>query len=381
MMKTELVATVIKSANFQYLRSQCEAFRNSTSNICSTSITCRILLDDYRAGANNVVFPILFSDSIRWVVRVRVGSSEASDDMDTLQSEIATLRLLGSGTTIPVPQIFMYGLHVNNKFGFQYMVMDELSGEPLPSGLARATPERFRDKVASQLARIYFELSKLRFARIGRISPNTGEALGDVELAPLQTGAEDGFPQPSQTSLEYFYMHRKLQNKAALSLNPNNEDWKTACWILDHAVPEIVVQDLLYGPFPLCHLDFHYGNILFDKNYNITGVLDWTGAQTVPWERFFASPELMILPGLSEEQNRPIKEFVASIGKSLDEMQDSSTCEFPCRLSQLMGSTHTELAYRTTYTYPWRTLGAAQIVAKLLFGKDGWQTVKNFRQY
>ena len=47
------------------------------------------------------------------------------------------------------------------------------------------------------------------------------------------------------------------------------------------------------GPFPLCHEDFLHSNIMFDeKTFEVTGVIDWEGACTVPWE-LIAFPEFL----------------------------------------------------------------------------------------
>ena len=47
------------------------------------------------------------------------------------------------------------------------------------------------------------------------------------------------------------------------------------------------------GPFPLCHDDFLHSNIMVDKkSFNVTGIIDWEGACTVPWE-LVAFPEFL----------------------------------------------------------------------------------------
>jgi len=47
------------------------------------------------------------------------------------------------------------------------------------------------------------------------------------------------------------------------------------------------------GPFPLCHDDFLHSNIMVDENsFDVTGIIDWEGACTVPWE-LIAFPEFL----------------------------------------------------------------------------------------
>jgi hypothetical protein len=49
------------------------------------------------------------------------------------------------------------------------------------------------------------------------------------------------------------------------------------------------------GPFYLLHPDFQVSNFLFDSDYNVTALLDWSGCQTVPLESF-ANPPGKIIP-------------------------------------------------------------------------------------
>ncbi|KMU88569.1 hypothetical protein CIHG_06369 [Coccidioides immitis H538.4] len=43
------------------------------------------------------------------------------------------------------------------------------------------------------------------------------------------------------------------------------------------AIPHVINENRIRGPFYLCHLDPHFGNMLFDDDFNLTGV--WTRAQ------------------------------------------------------------------------------------------------------
>ena len=48
------------------------------------------------------------------------------------------------------------------------------------------------------------------------------------------------------------------------------------------------------GPFPLCHDDFLHSNIMVDEaTFKVTGIIDWEGACTVPWE-LIGFPEFLI---------------------------------------------------------------------------------------
>lgn len=47
------------------------------------------------------------------------------------------------------------------------------------------------------------------------------------------------------------------------------------------------------GPFPLCHDNLLHSDILVDEDtFSVTGIIDWEGACTVPWE-LVAFPEFL----------------------------------------------------------------------------------------
>jgi hypothetical protein len=188
---------------------------------------------------------------------------------------------------------------------------------------------------------------------------------------------------PFATSLEYFYTVRQGDNRAVLAKHADEDDWATACWILKQALPAMITQNNIHGPFPLCHLDLHFNNILLDDNYNITGIIDWSEAQTVPLERYAISPEFVTFPGLTAEENEPIKAFCALFVKALKNRerigpQDNISKQSPM-LSDIVGTPMAELVYRCTYSYPWRALSDARLVLRLLYGKEA--TLETFKAF
>jgi aminoglycoside phosphotransferase (APT) family kinase protein len=68
------------------------------------------------------------------------------------------------------------------------------------------------------------------------------------------------------------------------------EDRELAACILLHAALGNLKMEVQCGPFPLFHPDLHYNNIPVDDQYNITGIIDWSGVMTVPQEVFAAVP-------------------------------------------------------------------------------------------
>lgn len=72
-------------------------------------------------------------------------------------------------------------------------------------------------------------------------------------------------------------------------LAESHDDKITVAWLYREAIPQFL-QDGFHHQFPLCHADFGNCNILYDDDHNITGVIDWTWAQSGPWEHFACFP-------------------------------------------------------------------------------------------
>ncbi|KAJ5139031.1 uncharacterized protein N7515_003879 [Penicillium bovifimosum] len=51
------------------------------------------------------------------------------------------------------------------------------------------------------------------------------------------------------------------------------------------------------GPFPLAHDDFYHSNIMVNENsFEVTGIIDWEGAFTVPYELIMFPEILAFMP-------------------------------------------------------------------------------------
>jgi isoamyl acetate esterase len=380
---------VLQKADFPFLcstavqiRQALDAGRSGMSLTPAKSLRCSVDCGRFASGHDNIVLELQFSDSERWVARIRLPdeSSEPDGIETSMLSEIATVRLVSTKTEIPVPQIYGFDVAAANPFEFRYLLMEALPGHAPDAILSRSVPEHQRDKVADQLAEYYYQLSRLRFDRIGRLW--AGRQLHrEASIVPAHEMGS------FHTSLEYFYALRRSQTRAIRADHAGNEQWATAAWILEQALPSMVVEDHVYGPFPLCHVDLHHKNILFDKDFNITGIIDWSGAQTVPLERFLASPEFATFPGLSTEENTPTITFRDKFAAALRVRElttprsvggggsgggggwsEHDMTPSPALISDLIGTPLWEIVYRCTYSFHWRAMSDSRLVLRQIFG-------------
>ena len=158
------------------------------------------------------------------------------------------------------------------------------------------------------------------------------------------------------------------------------------------ALTHVVIEDRVRGPFPLCHLDLHYGNMLFDDEYNLTGIIDWSSAQAAPLEQLSVCPEFVAFPGLSEEENSPIIELRDLVVKNISEMEGRQEKRPPLDnlgvdmaaqrpnltpLSTYMASRGGEITHRQYMASPRGSLWAGKMVAKLVYGNGvTWEQLK-----
>jgi len=96
-------------------------------------------------------------------------------------------------------------------------------------------------------------------------------------------------------------------------------------WLHIQAAPLAVIPELDTGPFLLQHADLTPANIMVDDDFNITGILDWTWACTVPQQSFtvFHAPlssRVNFLPpsNVAEAEARDKKQLIDDVKRFED---------------------------------------------------------------
>ncbi len=361
------IKTVLSTVNFRQLEKVALLARAQHDKREDPDLTCTANTSLFAYGYNNLVLELAFSDHVYWIARIRyrvVGVSEARGHAMDLLSEIATIRTVRERTSIPAPQVFAFDVSPSNEVGCPYMIMEALPGRTLGGSIAAQVPSEHLPKVASQLAEVVYQLYGLAFDRAGRLWRGK-DGDGPLEVIPV-----DAKPCP-RTSLGWFYRQRQRDNRRAMKNHPDDPEWRAACWVLKTAVAHIIIEARARGPFPLCHPDIHAGNLLFDDDYNLTGVVDWAQAQTVPLERLVVTPEILTSPDDPEERNNSVEVLKTLIRDHLQRLElagRAADASSPLVLSSYFGSKRAEITHRCTYTHFSRALWNGQRVASLIFG-------------
>ena len=337
---------ILAQVDLEGLRSIASSLRNGRK--CTIS-------DRYTCGAYNLVFEVLFDDGISWIARLRsaspmqVVSQELVFESPTykqhiMESEVATMKYVRQHTSIPVPEVYAYDTTSTNPAKSPYILMECIHGWRTPLKL-QELPDNVLRNIIDQLANVLFQLSSLQFPKIGYLHDDVdGQYRIDAMLD--RKGKRVG---PFSSAGEYYRW------RADQPLNRSNESLVDLQDALFHSylyrlsLPFLMNGISNEGPFPLAHNDLGVHNVLFDEDWKLVGVIDWSGACVVPWESFAQLPGgVMLGPHLKKEcsetfyQSNRFRQGV--FFESMKRYEDESETEGNISVYKLLGTPTTELA-------------------------------------
>ncbi|KAK6224843.1 hypothetical protein QIS74_03170 [Colletotrichum tabaci] len=262
-----------------------------------------VALDRVASGLNNVVRELEFSDQTRWAARVpieRGGPPQAR--RIKLGDEVATMQFITERSSLPVPRVLAYDTDEDNAAAAPFMLIEVLPGIVAMDALGGyaehrgVIPTRYRQAFYQSVAKCHVQMTALRLPKIGTIIRNPD---GGYESGPLP-----GIGGPFDTAAAFFeawadaveFKRDKETITRMMQRGPISAERMVA--IIDGFPRRIKAMAGRLsrhneGPFPLCHGDFLHSNIMVDEaSFNVTGVIDWEDACTVPWE-LVAFPEFL----------------------------------------------------------------------------------------
>jgi hypothetical protein len=244
-----------------------------------------VVSERYTHGTENIVRELVFNDGVVWIARLSLKKLNPK----IIESEVATMRYVKANTSIPIPEVYSYESSGNNDLGCQYIIMEAVYGRAhchSESSLLLNVPEKEMSKVCMQLADYVLQLNQLRFPRIGSLYFDESDSsiqIGDVFRV------RETF-KSCTTSHEYFYSIASASLKRAIELD--DSEHRQNCFLF--GLLQRAISTKFRRPrsesFPLAHPDFHARNILFDDNFNIVAILDWSYSHTIPIEEFCSVP-------------------------------------------------------------------------------------------
>ena len=188
------------SSFFHCIRDRASLLRNHTP--------CTVDRTKCSRGGYSISLPIVFEDGVYWLLRMTCPSNpnqanlKCDSDAVTsrmIESSVITREYVRNHTTIPVPRVHFHDSRCNNPLKAPFIVMDFVDGVPIPFSDLDAENETQASKIYKQLGQISYQLSKLRFDKIGGISTasNSQPVLGPKFWAPNSGPAHSTAPLPT----------------------------------------------------------------------------------------------------------------------------------------------------------------------------------------
>ncbi|PPQ83221.1 kinase [Psilocybe cyanescens] len=319
MMEPEYVNRVISMV--EQLKPHHRSIESYATSLHPRRLSCQ-LVEHYTWGQSFVVFELLFSDNVSWIIRFGMRPMDAYFNTAAqlerkILNEVAALHLVRQRTTIPIPEIISYHAHPSpfnplgpdfpafvlmtaitgmtiedcgisiEELGSEYDVTGEVS-DPLGGDESKRP---ILQRYLRDIADIHVQLSRITFDRIGSFMI---DAQGEVSVGP---GADFGLG-PFDCAKDYFAIQAEAYEKLAMAAGFDDEadegESADAAQLKRRFVASLWRQAMMplvderddRGPFPMRHGDLHSDNVLVDETGHIVGVLDWDCAGTVPWEAF-----------------------------------------------------------------------------------------------
>lgn len=203
---------------------------------------------------------------------------------EILLSECAVLKWLESAQ-IPAPRLHKYALGHDHDVGVPYMLVDELPGTPYDQ--YSATEEQAK-KVYLQIAEIQSIIHRYPFDHVGSLTLDSngtvcvGTITGDRAGCLAQIG--------SSTDAKAFYVKYAEEHLRLIIDGQLWGQYPTDAYLMFKHLRELALQEKCNplecvgdkGPFYLEHTDDKGDHILVDSQFNVTGIIDWSFARTLP---------------------------------------------------------------------------------------------------
>lgn len=367
------VKEYIDGVNFAALQRRANHCRAAAGEREGSTVLYECWIDPskFALGRCNVVFEVRFPDGVVSVARVFTNHFGVLREEETVitaffRSEVETMQYISDKSHIPVPKVLDYDSNPHNPVNFRFILMEALPGHPLGIPYSNI-PQQNRAHFLDQLADYLLQLGSLSFSSIGCLQYD--RSVESAKIVPLP-GRESVY----DSSSEFVRDVRRQQNLLLLTdetVPSTEEDRELASKVLSLAALKAIRTDFAAGPFPLSHPDLHYNNILVDGNYNITGIIDWSGVSTVPQEVFASISGFRSPPGIAVEEAEPyavcLELFIGALRARESMLLDRGDWLV---VSDFLGSDSAEcLSKALEEGMPWRGVAYAKYLVPLVFGE------------
>ncbi|KAJ6188553.1 hypothetical protein N7519_003461 [Penicillium mononematosum] len=284
-------------------------------------LPCR-LVGGFHNGSYNLGQKFAFDDGAIWFLRLPRASSISPEYADEkVAMEVEALHLVREKTSIPVPEVYAWGLASENQLELgPYILMEFIDGVCLNDVfggthsrlLKEETSDADIEYVYKQIAQFMLQLFKIGFDQIGSLPtprtkyavpsrPLTWKAHEILRVGGVHTfdGQEEGF----STAKEFFqFVNKQDWKQLRYQLNsiagPRTARSRYASLkILESLIPDMTNALYDRGPFKLICDDFGPANMIVRSKEDLTiiGVVDLEWVYAGPAQLFGSAPWWLLL--------------------------------------------------------------------------------------
>ncbi|KAK3935091.1 hypothetical protein QBC46DRAFT_58533 [Diplogelasinospora grovesii] len=275
-----------------------------------------------RIGGSYNLVHIIQLDSFKLVIRIPAsgwGDGLTETAARALESQVTTLRLIASQTSIPVPEIYAFDTTTNNEIEAPYICMNFISGKTVSKAWFDATGpvslEERRMKILTSLAHLLAQLSQFKFDKIGSLHTNEDDIVPSIGPCYDWEENDDGSlavvaSGPFEDSRSYLQQHYDEDDT-----KKSEDPWGVAeAKLMEVMMPHLPIHDPSEG-FVLSIPDLDSQNVIVDEDGTVTGIIDLDHIQTVPrcvgycrypsWITRDWDPLMYGWPKLTDSENSP----------------------------------------------------------------------------
>lgn len=270
---------------------------------CSAAtIVCEVLSPPL-CGSFNILFPLEFTDGVRWIVKIpATGYRERYDEISAraLKSEALTMRYLKRETTIPIPEVYSFDASIDNEINCPYILMEFIHGSPLcdtwfKPNSSMVSTEQFRANVLKDVAAAMVQLNKFTYNKSGSLVFDddgnvTGLGPAKVFDGPAYVESFNGDCDPA-----FFYesgpfddprmcFFSAMERHAEPGISQPNPKLSYGTLALLRLFISWVPfeQSAKDSGFVLKHPDLNSQNIFVSEEGHLRGIIDWDGVAAMP---------------------------------------------------------------------------------------------------
>ena len=276
-------SAIIASINPLGLRELALTTRRKLYNDVLPETSC-IVSTPPRMGSFNIVYELVFSDGIKWAIRLpATGNVLSPSRLRSFCLDIGTQRFISSKTSIPVPRIHYWSLDSQNILSYPFVIMDFMPG----TNLFKVWNDRNwisdlkRKRIFEQIAGWMTELAALEFDQIGRLDLDATSEVYRVVPFPDVSALIQGFKEPDVLVPFGPFDSAHSFLSSLLSIRRHASDSPMLA-VLELFLSSLTDNTLDGPPFGLSHPDFDSQNVLVDDDGTITGIIDWDNVDIRP---------------------------------------------------------------------------------------------------